>query len=101
MESLDSCGKPIEKGSYILYAKTGTIGKVIDIKNENNETWAKIDSTDLWYNSQFIQAIDKSEEEKIKSKLRKKEDAAEKVRKMKKGSLEDVDMSSELCDGGG
>lgn len=100
MESLDSCGTPIEKGSYVLYTKTGTTGKVTDIKTENDESWAKIDSTNLWYNSQFIRAMDKAEEGKIEGK-RRKEDAAEKVKKMKKGALEDVDMSSELCDGGG
>jgi len=100
MESFDSCGKPVEKGSYVLYAKTGTIEKVIDIKNENNEAWAKIDRTELWYNSHFILAIDKAEEEKIKSKLRKKEGDMDKVRKMTKFG-ENVDMSSELCDGGG
>ncbi|MDI6724574.1 MAG: DUF2098 domain-containing protein [Methanobacterium sp.] len=100
MESLDSCGKPIEKGSYVIYNGTGTIGKIIDIKSENNESWIKVDSTDLWYNSQFIQAIDKAEEAKIESKL-KKEEAAEKVKRMKKRTFEDVDMSTELCDGGG
>jgi len=98
MESLDSCGKPIEKGAYVLYTKTGTIGKVTDIKTENEEAWAKIDSTNLWYNSQFIQAIDKKEEGKIESR---KEDAMDRVKKIKKGTLEDVDMSTELCDGGG
>jgi len=100
MESLDSCVKPIEKGSYVIYNGTGTIGKIIDIKSENNESWIKVDSTDLWYNSQFIQAIDKAEEAKIESKL-KKEEAAEKVKRMKKRTFEDVDMSTELCDGGG
>jgi len=100
MESLDSCGKPIEKGSYVIYNGTGTIGKIVDIKSENNESWIKVDSTDLWYNSQFIQAIDKAEEAKIESKF-KKEEAAEKVKRMKKRTFDDVDMSTELCDGGG
>lgn len=100
MESLDSCGKPIEKGSYVIYNGTGTIGKIVDIKSENNQSWIKVDSTELWYNSQFIQAIDKSEEAKIESKL-KKEEAVEKVKRMRKRTFEDVDMSTELCDGGG
>lgn len=100
MESLDSCGKPIEKGSYVMYGGTGTIGKIVDIKNEKDESWIKVDSTELWYNSNYVQAINKADEAKIVSRL-KKEDAAEKVKKMKKGSLEDVDMSTELCDGGG
>ncbi len=100
MESLDSCGKPVEKGSYVIYNGTGTIGKVVDIKSEDSGSWIKVDKTDLWYKSQFIQAINKSEEAKIGSK-RRKEDAMDKVKKMKKTIGEDVDMSTELCDGGG
>ena len=41
MEVSDSCGKPIIKGSYVIYSGTGTIGKVIDTKTENESTWVK------------------------------------------------------------
>lgn len=98
MEVSDSCGKPLTKGSYVVYAGTGTIGKVVDLKTENESIWAKIDSTDLWYNSSYLQAIDNIEEKELE---RKSKDIKEKIKERKKLVGEDIDMSSELCDGGG
>ena len=99
MEVLDSCGKPIMKGSYVLYNGTGTIGKVADIKTQDDGTWAKIEDTDLWYNSSYLQAIEKIEKNGLKKES--KEDIREKLKNRKKLVDEDIDMSSELCDGGG
>lgn len=98
MEVLDSCGKSIIPGLYVIYGGTGTIGKVSDIKTVDEDTWAKIDTTDLWYKSNTLQLVDKVD--KILKKA-SKEDLNGKVKKMKKLVDEDVDMSSELCDGGG
>lgn len=99
MEVSDSCGKPIIKGSYVVYNGTGTIGKVVDIKTEDEGTWAKLEDTDLWYNSNYLQAIDKIE--KTGPKKESKEDIKEKLKRRQKLVDEDIDMSSELCDGGG
>lgn len=101
MENTDSCGKPIEKGSYVIYNGTGTIGKVVDVKSEDNSSWIKMDSTELWYNSKYVQAIDKIEENSLEARKRQKEDLKEKLKKRQKLVGEDVDMSTELCDGGG
>lgn len=101
MESIDACGKSIEKGSYVIYNGTGTIGKVIDVKSEDSGSWVKVDSTELWYNSKYIQAIDKAEEKGLEDQKRRKEDLKEKIKKRQKLVGEDVDMSTELCDGGG
>lgn len=98
MEVSDSCGKLITKGDYVVYAGTGTIGKVVDFKTENNSIWAKMDSTDLWYKSIYLQAIDKIEEKELE---RKSKDIREKIKRSKKLVDGEVDMSSELCDGGG
>ncbi len=98
MEISDSCGKPITKGSYVVYTGTGTIGKIVDLKTEDKDTWAKIDDTDLWYKSNYLQAIDKIEEKEIK---RRSKDIKEKIAERKKLVGEDIDMSTELCDGGG
>lgn len=98
MEIVDAFGKPIMAGEYVLYGGTGTIGKVSELKTMDNDTWAKIDSTDLWYKSNTLQIVNKTE---AKRKRASKEDLKEKVKKMKKLVDEDVDMSSELCDGGG
>jgi len=97
MEVTDARGKPISKGSYVIYSGTGTIGEVSDVKIEEKESWAKMEN-DLWYNSKYLEVLDKIE--KSKTKKVKEEDIKSKIDKMKQ-NLEDVDMSSELCDGGG
>jgi len=98
MEVIDMCGKSIAEGSYVLYQRTGTIGKIAAIKTVDNDVWAKIDSTNLWYKSNTLQMIDKGDEKPIKAS---KEDLKEKIMRIKKTVGEDIDMSSELCDGGG
>lgn len=98
MEVIDVCGKSIAEGSYVLYQGTGTMGKITAIKTVDNDVWAKIDSTNLWYKSNTLQMIDKGDEKLTKVS---KEDLKEKIRRIKKTVSEDIDMSSELCDGGG
>jgi len=99
MEVLDSCGKLITKGSYVIYTGTGTIGKIVDFKTEDDGTWVKIEDIDLWYKSNYLQAIDKIQEKRLEKAS--KEDIREKIKERKKLVSEDIDMSSELCDGGG
>lgn len=99
MEVLDSCGKPIIKGSYVIYNGTGTIGKVVDIKTQDDGTWAKLEDMDLWYKINYLQATQKIEKGGLKKETR--EDLKEKLKNRKKLVEEDIDMSSELCDGGG
>ncbi len=105
MEVADARGKNILKGSHVRYTGTGSAGEVLDIKTDTEGTWAKIDTTDLWYNSEFLELINLHEYERIKgrgkqTKDRTKKDNVKKAVSLKK-KLEDVDMSSELCDGGG
>lgn len=98
MEVVDACGNSIMEGLYVLYGGTGTIGRVSEVKTMDNDTWAKIDTTNLWYKSNTLQIVDKAD---VKLKEASKEDLREKIKKMKKLVDEDVDISSELCDGGG
>ncbi len=108
METVNILSQDIHKGSHVRYAGTGSAGEVLDIKKDNEGIWAKIDSTELWYNSRYLEVIDKDHYEKIKRKRtrmpKEKEDEGKdhvkKVINLKK-KLEEVDMSSELCDGGG
>jgi hypothetical protein len=115
MEVADARGKNILKGSHVRYTGTGSAGEVLDIKSDDEGTWAKIDTTDLWYNSEFLELINQREYQRIKLRGKRlkesagteaeqetstsKEDVAKAVKLKKK--LEDVDMSNELCDGGG
>lgn len=115
MEVADARGKNILKGSHVRYTGTGSAGEVLDIKSDDEGTWAKIDTTDLWYNGEFLELINQREYQRIKLRGKRfkesagteaeqetsksKKDVAKAVKLKKK--LEDVDMSNELCDGGG
>jgi hypothetical protein len=94
--------KNIIIGSHARYTGTGSAGEIIDIKTDEEGIWAKIDTTELWYNSQFLEVIDENEYQRIKHK-EKELSGKEKVKKdvSLKKKLEEIDMSSELCDGGG
>lgn len=98
----DATGKSIIVGSHVRYTGTGSAGEVLDLKEDDEGTWAKVDTTKLWYNSEFLELINQHEYDRIhrRGRQRKEIDKVEKAVSLKK-QLEDVDMSSELCDGGG
>ncbi|MDR2966527.1 MAG: DUF2098 domain-containing protein [Methanobacteriaceae archaeon] len=56
----DARGKKIEIGSYIRYTGTGTVGKIVDIKKENEEKWLKLEKIDLWYVSDSVEVVDEN-----------------------------------------
>jgi len=60
--------KNILIGSHARYTGTGSAGEIIDIKTDEEGIWAKIDTTELWYNSQFLEVIDENEYQRIKHK---------------------------------
>ena len=98
MKVLDVCGQSVTEGSSVIYEGTGTTGKVSGIKTVDDVAWAKIDSTNLWYKVNTLHVADKNDEKTLKAS---KEDLKERIQKTKKLVDGDVDMSSELCDGGG
>lgn len=102
MEVADGRGKNILKGSHVRYTETGSAGEVLDLKEDEEGTWVQIDTTKLWYNSEFLELINQREYDRIIGRKRQisEKDKVEKAVSLKK-KLEDVDMSSELCDGGG
>ncbi len=113
MEVTNNRNREILVGSHVRYSGTGSAGEVLEIRSDDKGLWAKVDTTQLWYNSRYLELMDKDEYMKIKSReIRRNKDnkfneeADEKeVTKKKvdaiKKNLEDVDMSNELCDGGG
>lgn len=112
METVISKGKEISIGAHVRYSGTGSAGEVLDIRSDEEGVWAKVDTTQLWYNSRYLELMDEDEYRKLESrnslkkarKLNEEEDEKEVTRKKVeriKQNLEDVDMSGELCDGGG
>ena len=109
MDIEDVRGKPIQKGVHVRYTGTGSAGEAVDFKTDDQGSWVLLDTTDLWYKTSSLEVIGETEYNKMKNhtifKSEKKEDNSkenikEKVKKSK-NKLDDVDMSNELCDGGG
>ncbi|MEN6330286.1 MAG: DUF2098 domain-containing protein [Methanobacteriaceae archaeon] len=107
-------GKNIVKGTHVRYTGTGTAGEVLDVREDHGARWIQMDSTKLWYNIRFLEVMDPEEYQKVKrreslrNKVARKEETEEKdeitrktVENLKKKFGEEVDMSNELCDGGG
>jgi hypothetical protein len=111
VEVEDVRGKPIQKGFHVRYTGTGSAGEAVNFKSDEEGEWVLLDTTDLWYKSEFLEVIGEKEYNKLKNHSifkaeEKTEDSDEKEKvkgkiKRAKGSFEDVDMSNELCDGGG
>ncbi len=112
MEAAKNREKELLIGAHVRYSGTGSAGEVLDISSDDEGVWAKVDTTQLWYNSHYLEIMDEKEYTKLKSRESKRkaskfsEEADEKdITKKKvdkiKQDFEDVNMSSELCDGGG
>lgn len=102
----DVRGKPIIKGNHARYTGTGSTGEVIDQRSSDEENWVLLDTTELWYKTDSLEVINDEEYDKIKNRTifkseKGKEETKSKVERAKTTKFENVDMSNELCDGGG
>ena len=48
----------IAAGDTVKYSGTGTIGKVKRLDQRDHETWALVDSSDLWYKVDTLEVIE-------------------------------------------
>lgn len=105
-------GEELTIGAHVRYNGTGSAGEVVNIRSDDQGIWAQVDTTKLWYNTSYLELLNKDEYLKLQSRKAKRkakkssEDVDEKeITKKKveqiKQDFEDVNMSSELCDGGG
>lgn len=99
MELLDSRNEILDKGLTVRYVGTGTIGEITDIKNEDGTGWVQIDD-ELWYNSSYVEIIEKQDIIQNNKKELSREEEVEKIKNKLK--LDNIDMSnSGACEGGG
>ncbi|SFM77811.1 DUF2098 domain-containing protein [Methanolobus profundi] len=61
IEALGMDGNPIEKGSVVRYISTGTVGRVIDIKEDEDGIWVLLDSNGLFYKPETLVSADESD----------------------------------------
>ncbi len=71
MEILDINGKQIHNDLQVKYIRTHTTGNVIDILVKEDTVWIKLDSSGLYYRSDYIEIIEKAyiKPDKKKNKL--------------------------------
>ena len=100
MSFCDIRGETIDVGAFIRYTGTGTISKVVDLKEEDNMQWVKLDEPALWYAADSLEVVNEKDIMDVES-LDK--DTLEKVKDIKEGyeelnaNLNDI----QGCEGGG
>lgn len=55
---VDARDLEITLDAHVRYVDTGTIGKVLDMKVENEKGWVKLDKTELWYLASHVELLD-------------------------------------------
>ena len=99
---LDARDIEIPLDSYVRYVDTGTIGKVVDERTQDGVEWVKIDKTNMWYRAKLVELLD--EKDIKKSNYYDKEDDGEidvESMKEKAMALEDIELDSNVAEGGG
>ena len=97
--AFDARDKEISLEDYVRYVDTGTMGKVIDIKTEDEVDWVLIDKTNLWYKAKLVEILDEKDI-KIKFTPSGREVDIEEL-KEKEDKLENMQMDSSVAEGGG
>ncbi|AMK15707.1 DUF2098 domain-containing protein [Methanobrevibacter olleyae] len=100
MSFCDIRGENIDVGAFIRYTGTGTISKVVDLKEEDNMQWVKLDEPALWYATDSLEVVDEKDIINVESVDK---DTLKQVKDLK----EDFDELSQSindiqgCEGGG
>jgi hypothetical protein len=81
MEAYDVRGEVVSIGSFARYGGTGTIGQISDIKEDNNNTWAKFEKNSLWYSLDTLEVINQEDIKKYSNTDDR--DKAQKVKDLK------------------
>lgn len=99
---VDARDKEIIIGTQVRYTDTGTIGEVIEIKEEDGASWVKLDKTNMWYISKFVEVLDEKDikETTTKHEENDKEIDIDDLKKLR-DNLEDVELDSNVAEGGG
>ncbi|MDV0443952.1 DUF2098 domain-containing protein [Methanorbis rubei] len=87
-------------GQTVRYGRTGTVGKIVALIEEDNSTFAELDSTGLYYRVDQLTAISDIVHKETESRDFRKdlEQEQERVREMNESAWQNTDQS---CEGGG
>ncbi len=93
----DSAGNPLNVGSFVIYAPTGTKGNVTEIVSDEEGTWALVDKTNLYYKTEVLKTIRQVEEKDLGEKIFTREEVNEALEKQKEAptaEMGDVSLES-------
>ncbi|MCX8169467.1 MAG: DUF2098 domain-containing protein [Candidatus Methanomethyliaceae archaeon] len=90
----------IKEGSMVIYRRTGTIGRIIEFKNMDGKLWARLDTTNLLYDADFLEVIESKQlsahnQQKVEHKIERKAEREEQIR-----DEETIDSSAGVCGAG-
>lgn len=71
MEAKDFRNRLIINGSVVRYLGTLTVGKVDKISRKDSQTWVRIDSSGLFYRSDYLEVLKDDELPQKKSNVKK------------------------------
>ncbi|MBE6495499.1 MAG: DUF2098 domain-containing protein [Methanobrevibacter thaueri] len=96
---VDARDLEITLDSHVRYVDTGTIGKVLDMKTENEKGWVKLDKTELWYLASRVELLD----EKDIKESRWGENNEVDIEDLKEKALDfnDLELATDAGNGGG
>lgn len=90
----DSSGNPLKVGSSVMYVPTGTTGNIVEIITDDEGTWAFVDKTNLYYRSDVITVVKKSEEKYLEEKKFTVEEVNKALEKQKEFVPTEMDHSN-------
>ena len=92
----------MDTGDIVRYLPTSTVGKVVDIKEEDGIVWVKLDKTNLYYKKSLLEPATEAEYKTSSFKERegKKYEGKSSVEDLDKMERE-VDISEMMPSGGG
>jgi len=97
LKATDIAGNPLQIGSFVEYANTGTRGNVTEIISDDDGTWALIDKTDLYYKTEILRVVKKVTEKELEERIFSREEineALEKHKEASKAEMSDVSVES-------
>ncbi|SDA37463.1 DUF2098 domain-containing protein [Methanobrevibacter millerae] len=97
--AFDARDKEISVDDYVRYVDTGTVGKVVDTKIEDEIGWVLLDKTGLWYKSNLVEILDEKDINVKDIPTGRDFDVEE--YKEKAAKLENMEMDSSVAEGGG
>jgi len=100
MSFCDIRGETIDLGAFIRYSGTGTVSKVVDLKEEDNQQWVKLEEPSLWYSADTLEVVNEKDLIEIDSVDK---DTMSIVNDLKEEFEELTDSINDIqgCEGGG